>query len=156
MFILRGPQCVPYLHISNHFVNIENVHEIQPLPGIINDAVFIWTCQDMEFNSLSKHQEAHAKTQSGLADRCFLKASGQIILSHDENFGPPFYRTALSNNTLVFKLWLEIPLRSFCSRKRALFYPGTSTYLTARSLLGEDQTRWQQLVWVQDGQTKEG
>ena len=25
---------------------------------------------------------------------------GQIILNRDENFGPPFYRTALTNNTL--------------------------------------------------------
>ena len=36
----------------------------------------------------------------------FLEAvnlPGQIILSRDENFGQPFYRTALANNTLYLK-----------------------------------------------------
>ena len=30
----------------------------------------------------------------------YLDSPGQIILNRDENFGPPFYRTALSKNTL--------------------------------------------------------
>ena len=92
MLILPRPQCVTlHLHINNHFVNIQNFHDIHPLPGIIHDAVILWTRQNMEFNSLRKHQEAHAKTQSGLADRCLkglrtdyskamMKTSGRLFI----------------------------------------------------------------------------